>query len=233
MSSTRPIFEMQDVAKDFAGPSETVHVLRRVQLQVEPGESVAILGASGSGKTTLLHLLGTLDTPSQGRVLFEGRDLARMVPSERAVFRNRKLGFIFQQHHLLPEFSALENVAMPGLIDGLSWSESLRRAATALKVVGLSERADFAVNTLSGGERQRAAIARAILMAPKALLADEPTGSLDESTGRNVGDMLLHLNRELGMTLVVVTHNMELARKMDRQLELHSGELYAHSPRQA
>lgn len=233
MSSTGPIFEMQDVAKDFAGPSETVHILRRIQLRVEPGESVAILGASGSGKTTLLHLLGTLDTPSQGRVLFEGRDLARMAPSERAVFRNRKLGFIFQQHHLLPEFSALENVAMPGLIDGLSWTESLRRAATALKVVGLSERADFAVTTLSGGERQRAAIARAILMAPKALLADEPTGSLDEATGRNVGDMLLHLNRELGMTLVVVTHNMELARKMDRQLELHSGELYAQSPCQA
>jgi len=233
MSSAAPIFAMQGVAKDFAGPGETVHVLRRIDMSVEPGESLAILGASGSGKTTLLHLLGTLDTPSRGTVLFEGRDLSGMNPAQRAALRNRELGFVFQQHHLLPEFSALENVAMPGLIAGLSWKEALGRAAAALKVVGLAARADFAVPTLSGGERQRAAIARAILMTPKALLADEPTGSLDEATGRSVGDMLLHLNRELGMTLVVVTHNLELARKMDRQMELHSGELYAHSLSQA
>lgn len=233
MNSRESIFELLGVAKDFEGPGETVHVLRQIDLCVEMGESLAILGASGSGKTTLLHLLGTLDTPSRGTVLFEGRDLAKMAPAKRAAFRNRELGFVFQQHHLLPEFSALENVAMPGLIAGLSWGESLERAVAALEVVGLSARADFSVNTLSGGERQRAAIARAIIMAPKVLLADEPTGSLDEATGRRVGDMLLHLNRELGMTLVVVTHNLELAHKMDRQLELHSGELYAHSPSQA
>ncbi len=233
MSSREPIFELREVAKDFEGPGETVHVLRQIDARVEKGESLAIMGASGSGKTTLLHLLGTLDTPSQGVVLFEGRNLAEMSKAERAGFRNSELGFVFQQHHLLPEFSALENVAMPGLIAGLTWKESLDRASAALGVVGLAKRADFAVNTLSGGERQRAAIARAIIMAPKVLLADEPTGSLDEVTGRSVGDMLLHLNRELGMTLVVVTHNLELAHKMDRQLELHSGELYAHSPSQA
>ncbi|EPR37476.1 ABC transporter related protein [Desulfovibrio sp. X2] len=231
MNSLRePLYELRGVVKEFAGPTETVHVLRNIEAKIFRGEALAILGASGSGKTTLLHLLGTLDTPSRGEIVFEGRDLAGLSTGQRAAFRNRELGFVFQQHHLLPEFSTLENVAMPGLIADLPWKEARRMAEEALAHVGLSQRADFAVTTLSGGERQRAAIARAVLLSPKVLLADEPTGSLDEATGRSVGDMLLQLNRELDMTLVVVTHNLELASKMDRQLELHAGELNAHTP---
>lgn len=227
------VYELSGVAKEFVGPVEKVRVLRNVELRIARGEAVAIIGASGSGKTTLLHLLGTLDTPSQGTIRFEGTDLVSLGASQRARFRNRELGFVFQQHHLLPEFTTLENVAMPGLIAGMPRKEAYARALDALVRVSLADRAGFDVTTLSGGERQRAAIARAILLGPRVLLADEPTGSLDEETGRQVGDVLLQLNRDLEMTLVVVTHNLELARKMDRQLELHSGELYAHTMRHA
>jgi len=225
--SSEQVYELTNVGKRFAGPTEEVVVLASVDLTVNRGESLAILGASGSGKSTLLHVLGTLDSPSSGRVLFSGRDLTSLTDAQRADIRGREIGFVFQFHHLLPEFNTLENVAMPGIIAGKSREESLALAERAVEQVGLAGRKDFKVTTLSGGERQRAAIARAILLRPRVLLADEPTGNLDEKTGKNIGDLLVSLNRELGMTFVVVTHNVELAGAMGRRLELRSGELYA------
>ncbi|NJB68872.1 lipoprotein-releasing system ATP-binding protein [Desulfobaculum xiamenense] len=221
-----PLYELRAVGKEFAGPGEQVVVLRNIDMRVEEGETLAIIGASGSGKSTLLHILGTLETPSSGEVHFRGKDLVRLNGRERAGFRNREIGFVFQFHHLLPEFSALENVAMPGIISGMSRAEAFARAEEALALTGLSGRSSHRVTTLSGGERQRAAIARAILLRPKVLLADEPTGSLDERNGEKIGSLLFDLNHELGMTLVVVTHNHDLALKMNRRLELRSGELY-------
>lgn len=227
--SREPLYLLRKVGKEFAGPGERLTVLDGIDMTVMPGESIAILGASGSGKTTLLHLLGTLDAPSTGEIYFDGRDLGSLDGRRRAALRNRDIGFVFQFHHLLPEFTTLENVAMPGLIAGKSREESLELAREALVQVGLKERMGFAVTTLSGGERQRAAIARAILLRPKALLADEPTGNLDEKTGRMIGELLVSLNRDLGMTFVIVTHNIELAGVMGRRLELRSGVLYAQA----
>jgi lipoprotein-releasing system ATP-binding protein len=225
--SEEPLYRLSKVGKEFAGPSERLRVLDGVDLTVMSGESVAILGASGSGKTTFLHLLGSLDAPTSGEIFFSGTSLGSLDARRRAALRNRDIGFVFQFHHLLSEFTTLENVAMPGLIAGKSREESLVLAREALEMVGLRDRTDFAVTTLSGGERQRAAIARAILLRPKALLADEPTGNLDEKTGRMIGELLVSLNRDLGMTFVVVTHNIELAGVMARRLELRSGVLYA------
>ena len=193
---------------------------------VEEGEMLAIVGQSGSGKSTLLHLMGALDTPSSGEICFEGRDMALMSADQKAAFRNKTLGFVFQFHHLLPEFSALENVAMPAIIGGASQRSVMPRAREMLDRVGLSARMDSKIATLSGGERQRVAIARAVFMRPRVLLADEPTGNLDEVTGAQVGALMNELNRELGMTLVVVTHNRELAAGMGRTLELKAGTLY-------
>ncbi|WP_029898758.1 ABC transporter ATP-binding protein [Desulfohalovibrio reitneri] len=224
------LFVLENVRKRYQGPTEEVEVLSGVNCRIETGESLAIVGASGSGKTTLLHILGTLDTPSEGTVLFDGGDLSDLSEAGRMDVRNRHLGFVFQQHHLLPEFTALENVAMPGLIAGLPRGEAMDRASEALDLVGLTERGGFEVTRLSGGERQRAALARGILMRPRALLADEPTGSLDEKTGRRIAEVMLKLNSELNMTLIVVTHNLELARGMGRQLELHEGVLHASLP---
>ncbi len=226
MSSER-LYNLTKVGKCFAGPIEDVQVLTNVELQVRHGESIAILGVSGSGKSTLLHILGTLDTPTSGTVMFDGQDVALLNVGQRAKVRNRDIGFVFQFHHLLPEFNTLENVAMPGIIAGRSHEEALNMAEKAISQVGLAKRKDFKVTTLSGGERQRAAIARAILLEPKVLLADEPSGNLDEKTGRIIGDLLGSLNEDLGMTFVVVTHNLELAGAMGRRLELRSGELYA------
>lgn len=231
MNSRDLVYEAEGVGRSFAGPGGEVEVLSRVDLRVERGQSLAVMGASGSGKTTLLHLLGTLDTPSRGTIRFEGSDLGGLSAPQKAKLRNERIGFVFQLHHLLPEFSTLENVAMPALIGGVGRARALEMSAEALSHVGLTERSGHMVTTLSGGERQRAAIARAILMKPSVLLADEPTGSLDEATGSRVGDLLMRLNRELAMTLVVVTHNLELAAKMERQLELTSGELNARIPR--
>ncbi|WP_419779078.1 ABC transporter ATP-binding protein [Maridesulfovibrio sp.] len=223
------LYELTDVVKEYEGPTETVRILDNVNLKVEAGESLAILGASGSGKTTLLHILGTLDTASSGNIQFAGMNINDMTPEKRAEVRNRGIGFVFQFHHLLPEFSALENVALPAMMAGISQREASDMAREALGLVGLQNRLDHRVTTLSGGERQRAAIARAVLLKPRVLLADEPTGNLDEKTGKMVGEMLASLNEELGMTLVVVTHNMELAGVMNRRLELRSGELYAQN----
>jgi len=225
--SNEPLYFLNKVGKEFAGPAERLTVLDGIDLSIMPGESIAILGASGSGKTTLLHLLGTLDAPTSGEIFFSGQALGSLDNRRRAALRNRDIGFVFQFHHLLSEFTTLENVAMPGLIAGKSREQSLELAREALEMVGLGARMEFPVTTLSGGERQRAAIARAILLRPKALLADEPTGNLDEKTGRMIGELLVSLNRDLGMTFVVVTHNIELAGVMGRRFELRSGVLYA------
>ena len=223
------LYKFSDVGKKFSGPGENLEIFKNINLIVEEGEALAIVGASGSGTSTLLHLMGALDTPSTGIVAFDGRDMALMSPDQKAAFRNKTLGFVFQFHHLLPEFSALENVAMPAVIGGARRAAVLPEARAMLERVGLADRADSKIATQSGGERQRVAIARAVLLRPRVLLADEPTGNLDEITGAQVGDMLNELNRELGMTLVVVTHNLDLAARMDRGLELRAGALYEKS----
>ena len=221
-----PLYELHDVGKEFAAPGENLIIFNKIHLTIGAGEAIAIVGASGSGKSTLLHLLGALDVPTQGRILFAGQNLAGMTPEAKAALRNRSLGFVFQFHHLLPEFSTLENVSMQAMIGGMSRAEAAQLGARALANVGLDDKAGQQVTTLSGGERQRVAIARAILFEPKILLADEPTGNLDERTGHMIGELLLRLRRELVMTLVVVTHNRDLAARMDRCLELRSGALY-------
>lgn len=220
------IYKLEHVGKSFSVNESSLEIFRDINLDIGEGQAVAIVGASGSGKSTLLHLMGALDKPSSGKILFDGQDLAAMGPAAQASFRNHKLGFVFQFHHLLPEFSALENVALPGLIAHAERGKSLARARELLVRVGLEHRLDSKPSTLSGGERQRAAIARALLLEPRVVLGDEPTGNLDETTGHEVGNLLLELNRELGTTLVIVTHNLDLASRMDRVLELRSGELY-------
>lgn len=229
MEYAEPQYAVQGLQKTVAGPAGALTILRGVDLAVRAGESLAIVGASGSGKSTLLHILGALDRPTAGTVRFEGRDLAGLDATASALFRNHELGFVFQFHHLLPEFTTVENVAMQAIIGGMAKSRALGLAEAALERVGLAERRDHSVTTLSGGERQRAAIARATLLEPKVLLADEPTGNLDGQTGEMVVELLLELNRDRGMTLVVVTHNRELAARMGRSLELRSGELYEQS----
>ena len=224
--NNKPLYELRAVGKDYPGPNGDLAILSGLDLRVAQGESVAVLGASGAGKSTLLHILGLLDVATSGEVLFRGEAVGAMGENARAALRNREIGFVFQFHHLLPEFTTLENVAMPGLIAGMSQAEARERAAEALELTGLTERALHKVTTLSGGERQRAAIARAILLRPAVLLADEPTGNLDQRTGGRIARLLYDLNEELGMTMVVVTHNVELADGMTRSLELRSGELY-------
>ena len=220
------LYKFSNVNKIFSAPGETLEILKDINMIVEEGEALAIVGASGSGKSTLLHLMGALDTPSTGAVFFDGQDMVHMTPDQKAAFRNKTLGFVFQFHHLLPEFSAVENVAMPAIIGGDRQSAVMPKAREMLERVGLAARMDSKVATLSGGERQRVAIARSVLMRPRVLLADEPTGNLDEHTGEQVGALMKELNRELGMTLVVVTHNRELAAGMGRILELKAGTLY-------
>ena len=219
------LYQFENVQRTFQGLSENITVFENLTFQVEDGASLAIVGASGSGKSTLLHLMGALDTPTAGTIFFAGQDISEMDENEKAYFRNKTLGFIYQFHHLLPEFSAEENVAMPALIAGEKLATILPRARQMLAKVGLEHRLTAKIATLSGGERQRVAIARAILQEPKVLLADEPTGNLDENTGHQIEELLLNLNQELGTTLIVVTHNLELASHLDRCLELKSGKL--------
>jgi lipoprotein-releasing system ATP-binding protein len=222
-----PILRAQAVSKSFASPAgDTIHVLRELELSVAPGETVAIVGQSGVGKSTLLHVLGTLDPPSAGSVLFRGEDAFAKDPDELARFRGRSLGFVFQLHHLLPEFSALENVMMPGLLAAQPRAALRDKAAALLDEAGLSARLDQRVGKLSGGERQRVAVARALVMDPPLVLADEPTGNLDPETGERVHELLLGLNQRRGAALVVVTHNFDLARRLRRALELRDGKLH-------
>jgi len=217
------LVEVQKIFKSYGNGAKRVEVLKGVDLVFSRGEKAAIVGASGVGKTTLLHILGTLDRPTAGKVLFEGKDVYTLNEKDLAFFRNREIGFVFQFHHLLPEFNALENTMMPCLIRGMSEEEAVSRAEAILALVGLKERISHKPGELSGGEQQRVAVARALVLEPKVLLADEPTGNLDTKTGESVFDLLQELNRIKGVTLIVVTHNLKLAEKLSRQIELIDG----------
>lgn len=214
---------VQGVTRRFVKDSQIIEVLRGIDLDVQRGEAVSIAGASGVGKSTLIHIMGTLDRPTTGRVLYEGQDVFRLDERGLSRFRNRTIGFVFQFHHLLPELTALENTMMPALISGMSRSQAVTAAREVLSQVGLSHRLRHKPGELSGGEQQRVAIARALVLKPQVLLADEPTGNLDRRTGEGVEDLLLEMQRELCATLVVVTHNPGLAQKMDRRMELVDG----------
>jgi len=223
------ILELQNVTKSFSAPGRdgTVAVLRDLELQLRRGESVAIVGPSGSGKSTLLNIIGALDKPTSGQVRLDGRNLSELSETELAVVRNRQIGFIFQLHHLLPQCSVLENVLIPTLTapGELGGAETTKRAERLLVRVGLKDRLQHRPAQLSGGERQRVAVVRALINQPKLLLADEPTGSLDRHSAEKLGELLVELDREENISLVVVTHSMELARLMGRVVELKDGKL--------
>ncbi len=220
-----PVLVCENLTRTFTQGSSEIQVLHEVDLNIERGERVAIVGASGAGKSTLLHLLGGLDRPTSGRIVVEGIDLATQTQKELAALRNRTMGFVYQFHHLLPEFSALENVAMPLLIAGLGSQEAMSKATRMLERVGLAHRLNHKPGELSGGERQRTAVARAMVHQPSCLLADEPTGNLDEANSEHVYQLMLELNADLATALVVVTHDHGLAGRMDRRLEMSGGQL--------
>ena len=223
MNSPRPFLQVRNIHKHFGSGERRVDVLRGVEFTVASQETAAVLGASGVGKSTLLHILGTLERPSDGGVFYDGVDVFTFSPDHLAAFRNHSIGFVFQFHHLLPEFTALENAMLPALIAHKSRREARELAESILEQVGLSHRLVHRVGELSGGEQQRVAVARALVLRPRILLADEPTGNLDTKTGRNVHDLLLRLNEEHHVSLLVVTHNMELAGMMRRRYQMKDG----------
>ncbi len=216
---------LENVHKSFQHDGSRIEVLRGVNLVVSSADTLALTGASGVGKSTLLNIMGSLDRPTSGRVCFEDRDLAQMDEAALNRFRNREIGFVFQFHHLLPEFNALENAMLPALIARIPRKRAADMARVVLEKVGLADRLTHRTGELSGGEQQRVAIARALLMHPKVILADEPTGNLDWATGREVADLLIALNEEQGVAMVVATHNMQLAAMMSRRMELVGGKL--------
>jgi len=222
---TDSVLEARDVGRQFQQGPVTLEVLRAVNVAILAGERLSIVGASGSGKTTLLQVLGGLDKPSSGQVFVEGKDIHALGEKERGDLRNHSMGFVYQFHHLLPEFSALENVAMPLLVRRMNTGEAKDRASEILKRVGLGERLTHRPHQLSGGERQRASVARALVTQPKLVLADEPTGNLDTRNAEGVFELMLELNRERRTSLVVVTHDARIAARMDRVLEIENGSL--------
>jgi lipoprotein-releasing system ATP-binding protein len=224
MSETT-VLECRDVQKRFAQGNLNVDVLQGVSLRIELGQRAAIMGASGSGKSTLLHLLGGLDAPTSGTIVLDGEDLAQLSEPRIAALRNRALGFVYQFHHLLGEFTLLENVAMPLLIGGVSIAEARERSARILDRVGLAKRLEHKPGELSGGERQRAAVARALVTRPKCVLADEPTGNLDRKTAERVYELMLELNDEYQVSFLVVTHDPALAKRMDNTFQLDDGRI--------
>lgn len=224
-NATKTVLQAIGLSKQFIQGGRTLNILQDIDLSIQASESVAIVGASGAGKSTLLHLLGGLDNPTDGKIMLDGQDMIACNETKRGELRNQHLGFIYQFHHLLPEFSALENVAMPLLIRGDDPGAAKQAASELLSEVGLGERLTHKPGELSGGERQRAAVARAMVTQPACILADEPTGNLDEATAARVFDLLIDLNRQHHTALVLVTHDLSLAKKADRCLELTGGNL--------
>jgi lipoprotein-releasing system ATP-binding protein len=219
------MLELRNIHKSFRHSGNIIQVLNGIDVIINPGDSLAVVGASGVGKSTLLHIMGTLEPPTKGTVRFETQDISRMDEAALCRLRNREIGFIFQFHHLLPEFDALENTIMPGLIGGIDQNTSKKEARDILTEVGLGERLNHRVGELSGGEQQRVAIARALFMKPKLLLADEPTGNLDRMTGEEIMDLLIGIREERGLSMVIATHNQRLAEKMSRVMEIVDGRI--------
>jgi ABC-type lipoprotein export system ATPase subunit len=223
------LLELHKIKKNYESPESTnsVPVLNDISMKVNSGESISIVGPSGSGKTTLLNIIGTLDRPSSGKVLLDGQDLSALGDNELAAVRNRDIGFIFQLHHLLPQCTVLENVLLPTLpqVRKINWQAAISRAKQLLELVGLSERLLYKPAQLSGGESQRVAVVRALINGPKLILADEPTGSLDQRSAENLGQLLIDLNKQEQVTLILVTHSLDLAKRMSRRFSLQNGQL--------
>ncbi|QTA81943.1 Putative lipoprotein-releasing system, ATP-binding protein, LolD-like [Desulfonema limicola] len=221
-----PLIDLKGICKGFDGSDERLDILRDLDFTIDKGESAAIVGASGIGKSTFLHIMGTLDRPDKGKMLFNNEDVFAFDNEKLAKFRNSSIGFVFQFHHLLPEFTAVENTMMPLLINGWKKKQAVETASELLKRVGLETRINHRVNELSGGEQQRVALARALVLKPLVLLADEPTGNLDKRNSEKIHELLSELNKEFHMTLVVVTHSTELAAYMSRSVTLLDGQLF-------
>ncbi len=223
MEKAKHLIDVQGIEKSFSTPAGDLKILKGVDLAIDEGEVVGIVGASGVGKSTFLHILGTLDRPTSGKIFYEGRDVFSMDDASLAAFRNRTVGFVFQFHHLLPEFSALENVMMPGIISDMKRTDLASYAEALLADLGLGARKDHLPGELSGGEQQRVAVGRALILSPMVVLADEPTGNLDTATGEELFGLLMTLNRERGITFVIVTHNESLSKQCDRVLKMVDG----------
>jgi lipoprotein-releasing system ATP-binding protein len=218
-----PLVSTKDVRKSFVHMGRTLEVLKGIDLEIEEGEVASVVGQSGAGKSTLLHCIGTLDVPTSGMIAIAGEEITNLPSSRLASLRNRTIGFVFQFHHLLPEFNALENVMMPGLIQNRSRGALEARARALLEEVGLKDRAQHRPGELSGGEQQRVALARALVLEPKLILADEPTGNLDSATSKQIHDLFFQVNKQRGTTVMIVTHNMALADAMPRKITLKDG----------
>lgn len=222
---TENIVEVERVSKNFSDQKPAISALKKVSFSIAKGSSLSITGASGSGKSTLLHLLGLLELPSEGEIRINGKNTANFSENEQALFRNETIGFVFQNFNLLPKLTVLENVMLPFLFSKRDFKNKKAKALKAIEEVGLTERRNFETRFLSGGEKQRTAIARALMPQPKIILADEPTGNLDSATGKKVVDLLFKLQKKAGITLVIVTHNLELAKKADKTIHIKDGQI--------